>query len=168
MPWRRYRGGMGMTWVGYRRPADTARQLLQDPDRVEGLLDSDDGETSLDLDKAWHGVHWLLTGSADETAHPTSDAILGGEPVGEDLGYGPPRLLSPARVAAVAGRLAGVGHDDLQARLDPAAMQEAGVYPDIWDEEGVLESTLEPAVDDLRAFYAAAARAGECVILTIC
>jgi hypothetical protein len=43
--------------VGYRRDATTARELLEDSERLDELLDSDDDETSVDLDKAWHGLH---------------------------------------------------------------------------------------------------------------
>src|SRR3569832_1383456 len=99
---------MGMIWVGYRRDAAVARQLLEDPEQFGELLESDDEETSVDLDKAWHGIHWLLTGSADPTAETLSDAILGGEGIGEDLGYGPGRLLAAARVGAVAEALDGI------------------------------------------------------------
>lgn len=29
----------------------------------------------------WHGLHWVLTGSAEPTADVTSSALLGGRPV---------------------------------------------------------------------------------------
>lgn len=82
-----------MIWVAYRRSADEAAELVASTDSIELLLESDDDETSVDLGKAWHGIHWLLTGSPDSTDDVTSEAILGGQPVGEDLGYGPARLL---------------------------------------------------------------------------
>lgn len=159
---------MGMIWVGYRRKEDAARHILEDADRTEELLESDDEETSVDLDKAWHGLHWLLTGSAEPTGDVTSDAIFGGEPTGEDLGYGPGRLLSAEGVGAVAARLQVVEPHALRARLDPAAMEEAGVYPSIWDEDDVFDTYLVPAFERLRAFYSAAADSGDCVIQTIC
>jgi hypothetical protein len=160
---------MGMIWVGYRRDADEARAILEDDDRVEDLLDSDDGTTSYDLDKAWHGIHWLLTGSAEPTGDVLSDAVLGGEEVGDDLGYGAPRLLTAGRVADVADALAGVDADVLHARFDPEAMRAAQVYPDVWDrEDDSLEGWLLGELDGLRGFYRAAATAEQAVIQTIC
>jgi hypothetical protein len=159
---------MGMIWVGYRRNATIARQLLEDPGRLEELIESNDGATSVDLDKAWHGLHWLLTGNADPTAAPLSEAIFGGESLGEDLGYGPGRLLSAARVAAVANALAQIDLDSLRDRMDPSAMDAAKVYPSIWGEDDVFDTYLAPAFEGLRAFYSAAVAANEAIIQTIC
>jgi Domain of unknown function (DUF1877) len=159
---------MGMIWVAYRRDHSAVHQLMEDPDEVEELLESDDDETSVDIDKAWHGIHWLLTGSEAPTAETPSDVIFGGEPFGEDLGYGPARLLSIEGVGRVAQVLERVDADALRVRMDPAAMQRAGVYPEIWDEEDVLDEYLLPALRQLRIFYDTAAKAGQAVIQTLC
>lgn len=155
---------MGMTWVGYRRDETTARELLADPDGIEELLESDDDISSVDLDKAWHGLHWLLVRSDA----PLEEAVFGGEELGEDLGYGPSRLLLPNRVKHVASGLASLEADQLRTRLDRGAMSRDEVYPMIWDEEDIFENYLAPAFAQLRDFYAAAAAAGEAVIQTIC
>ena len=153
-----------MIWVGYRRDETTAREILADPDGIEDLLESDDDISSVDLDKAWHGLHWLL----QRSDAPVDEAVFGGEEIGEDLGYGPSRLLSPDRVKHVASALALLGADKLGTRLDRAAMSRDEVYPMIWDEEDIFESYLAPAFAQLRDFYAAAAAADEAVIQTIC
>lgn len=85
---------MGVFCVGNRRDADAARRLLEDAVLVDEVLESRGDERSLDLDKAWHGVHRLMTGSARPTADVASEAVFGGEPIGEDLGYGTPARLS--------------------------------------------------------------------------
>lgn len=159
---------MGMIWVGYRRSEGAARQILEDADRMDELVESDDDETSIDLDKAWHGVHWLLTGSSEPTVDLASEAIFGGEPLGEDRGYGPARLLSPEGVMAVAARLRELEPETLRARMDSSAMEDADVYPSIWDEEDVFDTYLAPAFENLRTFYSAAAQDGESVIQIIC
>ena len=159
---------MGMIWVAYRRDHSVVDGLLKDPDQVDELLESDDDETSVDIDKAWHGIHWLLTGSGEPTADAKSDVIFGGEPFGEDLGYGPARMLSAEGVGRVAKVLGNLDTDSLRERLDPAAMQRAGIYPEIWDEDDVLDEYLLPAVRQLRSFYDAAAKSGEAVIQTLC
>ena len=158
---------MGMVWVGYRREPAHARQLLESEDGAEELLEADDDEASVDLDKAWHGIHWLLTGSSGPTVDPVSEAIFGGEEVGEEIGYGPARLLAPDRVRAVAAALATLDEPTLRARADLGAMARADVYPGIWDEDDVVDTYLLPYLDELRSFYADAAAAGETVIQAI-
>jgi len=159
---------MGMVWVGYRRdPADAAR-ILNNPELVDELLESEDHEAILDLDKGWHGIHWLLTGSAEPTAAPESDAIYGGGEVGDDLGYGPPRLLPPEGVRMVAAAIAAIEVESLRARMDPTAMERAQIYPAIWDEVDIFDAYLAPSFAELREFYIAAAAARQAVIQTLC
>lgn len=157
-----------MIWVGYRRMADEARKALEDPELLEELLESDDDVTSVDLDKAWHGLHWLLTGSGEPTDDAASDAIFGGEPIGEDLGYGPGRLLPASGVSAVANVLRELDPDSLSSRMDRAAMARADLHPSIWEEQDIFDEYLSPAYERLRAFYLVAADRGEAVIQTIC
>ncbi|MGA8048496.1 MAG: YfbM family protein [Dermatophilaceae bacterium] len=156
-----------MNWIGFRRDPTTARGLATDPDLLDELIETEDDDACLDLDKAWHGIHWVLTGSAEETDDPASDAILGGDPIGEDLGYGPARLLGVDRVLTVAAVLGTLDLDALGARVDPARMREAEVYPDIWDELDVYAEYLRPALEELAEFYAAAAAAHEVVIQVV-
>ena len=60
---------MGVVWVGFRRDDETARETLENPEAWDDLFEGDDDdEKSVDLDKAWHGLHWLLNGSADATS----------------------------------------------------------------------------------------------------
>ena len=159
---------VGMIWVAYRRSPGEAAELVESTDSIESLLESADEETFVDLDKAWHGIHWLLTGSQDSTDDVTSEVIFGGKPVGEDLGYGPARLLDPERVRAVASTLRDLPADELRRRVDLKAMSVAELYPDIWDETDVIDEYLVPAYDRLCAFYADAAQEGQAIIQTIC
>ena len=60
-----------MELIGRRLSAAELRALIDDPSTADGLLygdvDDDDAEMpepELDLDKSWHGVHYLLTGTA--------------------------------------------------------------------------------------------------------
>ena len=55
----------------------------------------------LDVDKAWHGLHFLLTGTADGGAEPASYLLTGGEELGDDEDV-QARLLRPAQVRALA------------------------------------------------------------------
>jgi Domain of unknown function (DUF1877) len=90
---------------------------------------------SVHLEKAWHGLHYLLTGSAGEGGLPLGFLLEGGREVGEDLGYGSPRLFEPDEVQHLNAVLAPITDDELWSRFDPDAMEAEGVYPGIWDEE---------------------------------
>jgi hypothetical protein len=123
-----------------------------------------DVKRSLDLHKHWQILHWYLTGKTDEVDGPAGDAILGGESFGEDLGYGPPRALTPARVRAVADLLARLGPSGVVARKGPPPQEMYGA--DFWDdgEEDFREESQHYA-EQLCSFYAEAAREGRAVVL---
>jgi Domain of unknown function (DUF1877) len=114
--------------------------LLADPDSVPDLLYPEAGNALpaglMDVDKAWHGIHFLLTGSQWEGTPPCSLAILGGVPIGQDVGYGPARYLLPNQVREVAQALASLPPSELAKRYSPKAMDEAGIYPEIWERDG--------------------------------
>jgi len=135
------------------------RQLLDQPDSIYEFIEQE--RTSTDLDKAWHGIHWLLTGSADGGEEPLCYLVAGGEPVGDvDVGYGPARALTSEQVAAWDAALSRIPREELARRFDPKAMLDAQIYPEIWarsikGEEDTLEYVLQ-GYGSLRDFVAAA------------
>jgi hypothetical protein len=84
-------------------------------------------QVALDLQKSWHLLHYLFTGSLDDTSLP-GGALLAGEVLGEDVGYGPARLLDEIETAEFARFLAGVELASLQVRVNVKEMAEIGVY----------------------------------------
>src|SRR6266481_8348981 len=60
---------------------------------------------SISIDKAWHGVHYLLCGKVEPGSDLASQAVMGGTEVGEDLGYGPARYFEADEVANIAREL---------------------------------------------------------------
>ncbi|MEZ5098139.1 MAG: DUF1877 family protein [Nocardioides sp.] len=158
---------MSMLWAARALGTGEVHRLRDDPDAAWDLLDDPDpGDDVVHLNKEWHGVHWLLTGTAWDAGGPLGQVILGGEEFGEDGGYGPPRLLAPADVADLAAALRTLRRDELRSGFDPAALSAAGVYPDVWAEPNIVESLL-PYVEQLRAFYGAAADRGAWVLQAI-
>jgi hypothetical protein len=153
-----------MIFKGRRLTSEQAADLAADPSQAVSLLDREDDV--LDLDKAWHGIHFLLTGSAWETSPGAGEAVLGGDPIGDDLGYGPARLLSAERVQLVAAGLRDVTPDDLRARFDVAALLAEAIYPQVWDDEDFAIYLL-PNFLGLQAFYVAAADEKQAVLLAI-
>lgn len=149
---------------------DELDRLRANPDDIEAFLCPDDGESDppnyIDLDKAWHGLHYLLNGDAGSGNGPLSQAIFGGTAFGPEIGYGPARFVTPAQVHAIAAAMAGVTVELLTARFHPADMKAKEIYPEvIWVRDGdqALEYVLEQ-FEPFRAFYAAAAARGEAVI----
>jgi hypothetical protein len=114
----------------------------------------------LSLDKAWHGVHYLLCGSVEPTETPLGQAVLGGTEVGEDFsGYGPARTFDPEQVARMAKALAAPGAEREAAdRFDAARMTELQIYPFGWEDDD--RDWLLVSFRDLRGFYADAAAQG--------
>jgi len=163
---------MGMATFFTPVGAEMLAQLREDPESVEEFLYPDDGEGepegSIDIDKAWDGMHFLLTRIAADGRPALADAVLGGEPIGPELDFGPARVLGPDQVKQIAQELSTVTPDMLAAAYDPAAMSAAEVYPDIWERDG--QDALDYVTDflpDLQAFYAEAAQRGDAVILCI-
>ena len=146
-------------------------RLRREPSLVESVIDgtADAGDLgpALDLDKAWHGVHFLIAGEPWQTraSEHATQCILGGEECGDDLGYGPARLLGPAAVAAIAAALPEV--ETLRPRFDPHAFAAADIYPTMWerDDPGETWRWLADTYEQMRAFYRDAAAAGRAVVL---
>ena len=88
-----------------------------------------------DVDKAWHGIHFLLTGSDWEGEGPLAFILHGGREIAEDLGYGPPHGFTSAEVKEIAKALAAVNVDELSQKADPAKFAENEIYPQIWEED---------------------------------
>jgi hypothetical protein len=136
------------------------RTLFEDPPEIV--------DTKVDLDKAWHGIHYLLTGRAEPDGSLATKVIWGSEDIGPTLGYGPARLLKPDEVKAIAKLLQETAPDMLRKRYKPKEMTGA-VYPDvIWERDGddALRFLLDYYVK-LVAFYKLAAERGQAVILAI-
>jgi hypothetical protein len=88
-----------------------------------------------DIDKAWHGIHFLLTGSAWEGNGPEAFIVAGGTEIGDvDVGYGPARAFKAKGVHEIAERLKSVDKKSLEDRCDKKAFIENEIYPEIWDE----------------------------------
>ncbi|MEM1025792.1 MAG: YfbM family protein [Myxococcota bacterium] len=107
------------------------------------LLQEGEGE-SFDVDKAWHGLHFLLTGTDFEGPWPACFICKGGYELEDgDNGYGPPRLLSASQVQEVSGHLDRTSDESLRTAFDPEAMSKLDIYPDIWISDPEDDDTLD-------------------------
>jgi hypothetical protein len=131
-----------MPMIGYLRPVSDAEivRLLANPAQVTRFLyGSDaDGCERVGLDRAWHAIHFSLTGSRLGGAEPLNFLVDEGTPVGDvDVGYGPARVLSSVEVRAIADALSRISPEDLSHRIDLARFDEEGIYPGNWQRDGV-------------------------------
>jgi hypothetical protein len=112
---------------------------------------------SLSIDKAWHGVHYLLCGKADQVSDIAAQAVMGGDEIGDDdSGYGPARCFAPDLVAKIVAALDRPGLDaEMRARFVPDDMIRLGIYPGGWPPDSLAWLTEE--FDRMREFYRDAA-----------
>src|SRR6476469_5502596 len=114
-------------------------ELKNDPAFIEGL--KEEGSLELSLDKAWHGIHFILTGETKRGETPLSKAIMGGRAVeqladidlNDDLYLGYHYYLTAEEVRQTANALSQISTTEFKARFSPDAMIEADIYPNIWD-----------------------------------
>lgn len=126
---------------------------------------------TIDLDKAWHGIHFMLTGTAWEGTPPLNFLMHGGVEIGDvEVGYGPARGMTAAEVKAVAGALARIDEAFMRARFDPAQMMQLDIYPGIWDRDPAEDDTLGYCMEyfsELRAFVMRAAERGAGLVISL-
>jgi hypothetical protein len=150
-----------MSMIGTFRalPDEELQALFADPTRVEQLLytslvgGSNGKGDEMDVDKAWHGLHFLLTDTAWEGDFPLNFIAAGGQEVGDDLGYGPARGLTSSDVQQITAALDPLTSEELRPRFDSRRMTELEIYPFGWshDPDGELEYLLD-FYAELRAF----------------
>lgn len=141
--------------------------LKLQPDSVEDLLDADEHgfANSCDVDKSWHGIHFLLTGKPWGGTGPEAKAVLGGTEIGPDLGYGPARYLSADEVREVAQVLDQISITEIQARFDADAMTAADLYSfDAEYPDDELEY-ITTYYEQLQQFYRTTADGGNAMLL---
>ena len=122
------------------------------PQGAPADLTLEEGEgVGTDLDKAWHGIHYLLTGTAWKGTPPLNFLVAGGREVGKlDVGYGPARVFTAAETRAVRDALDKCDDDGLRSRFNAAEMMKEGIYPEIWDRSPEEDDTLGYLLEYLR------------------
>ena len=141
---------------------DHPAQPPSEPETWEQEPDADE----LDVDKAWHGIHFLLTGTAWEGAFPLNFIVSGGKEIGDvDVGYGPARALTSDDVRRLDAALEPLTSDELERRFDPKQMTKLQIYPEIWADED--DDSLDYLIEyytDLRDFVRRAAERGHALL----
>jgi len=159
------KGAMGLVLSLYSLDAKTARKLGLGPEYVP----SGEDEELLScngFDKAWHMVHFLLTGTAEKTDHPLGLLYDAGLELDEDICSESVWIVSSAQVRAFRDALRTVSDEELRSRFDPEAMAAADAYAayglctDDWDY-------VSQGIPELRDFAEACATRGCGAIIAI-
>lgn len=158
-----------MSMIGnyVRVPEEELNDLLERAEQIDSFLYDETSEHSrrLDIDKSWHVIHFLLTGSTWGGEPPWSEVVMGGTDISdEDVGYGPARYLLPSEVRNVADALRLLPWQDVASRWDSAAIRDADIYPEWSDAPEDLEY-VQHNYEALQKFFEQAAQHHEAVIL---
>lgn len=98
----------------------------------------------IDLDKSWHAIHYLLTGTAWEGDPPLNFLVQGGKEIGDiDVGYGTARAFSSSEVRTILDAIEPITQQTLEGRFNGAAMMKLEIYPEIWDRDHADDPVLE-------------------------
>ncbi|HSA56100.1 MAG TPA: YfbM family protein [Gemmatimonadaceae bacterium] len=142
----------------------TISEVDPDAPAVKDHVPNPDRE--IDIDKGWHGLHYLLTGTSGEGKEPACYMIKGGTDL-DDEGVG--RVLRPSQVQRFAAFLGALTREQVEQRYDPVRMLALEIYPEIWDRTSSAEEDprawLIGCFEDVRSFVQRAAAAGDGVVI---
>ncbi|MDQ0228678.1 YfbM family protein [Metabacillus niabensis] len=163
---------MGMVACYIRISTDFLSYIKSHLEEIEDVVFENEEleDREFDIDKAWHGIYYLLTGTADleQTFESTLGiAIFGGTEIGDDLGYGPLRYLEVEEVKEIATALESVSVRDFTSRYKVKDMNKLDIYPfeGEWTEED--KEYLVENFESLVEFFRITATKDEAMLLFV-
>jgi hypothetical protein len=154
---------MGMVWIACLASDEQVIELMAQPDTVcDFIYERDEAGEAIDLDKQWHAVHHLLTGSPEATDSPLSFVLGSFDEIGPDNGYGAAWHIPKDAVANFHASLTSLTDEELAAKYDAAAMVRDDVYiaKTLAEEGEEARNFVLEDVGRLRAFAAKGAEGG--------
>lgn len=163
---------MGMYVHLYAFTPDEYGQLISDPDHISQLLFApENAPHHLSLEKAWHGLHFLLTFYAGDNEPPLNFICAGGSPFFlsfQGSEFDPPRLFDEDETVEIHCALMKISDESLWAGFDEEKMTEEAVYPDCWGEpEEDLREEYLSYFRELKEFFADAANNRKTVMIAL-
>jgi hypothetical protein len=158
--------------IGNLRPASDTEieRLLANPTDVTRFLYGADAaeRERVSLHKAWHAIHFALTGSRLGGPEPLNFLLDEGTAVGTvDVGYGPARVLSSRQVQAIAAALQPITPEEVGQRVDLARLDQEVIYPGNWQTNGIGQEYVVSNYVELRNLVARLAAEGLGLVLYI-
>ena len=122
----------------------------------------DDG---LDLEKIWHFLHYLITGTECGGDYPLGYAIMTGHPFHEDSSD--LTWLAPEEVKDIADALDNLSEEDLlnKCKQEKGSKRNIYKYSNDFDKEDVKQAI--PYFHKLRNYYQVAARKGNAMLVFV-
>ena len=124
------------------------------------------GRQAFSVDKDWHGIHFVLTGNTPEQKGALGQAVFGGKALGDDLGYGPARLLSPEEVKKVSNALQSFTDAQFKKGYTQKKMNKQEIYPGGWEMDENYQIALTH-FNELKAYYKGAADKNQAMLLFV-
>ncbi|MGG3800170.1 YfbM family protein [Metabacillus fastidiosus] len=163
---------MGMTASYFRISTELLEHIKLHPEQIEEIIFESEKlqEIECDIDKAWHGIYFLLTGeknSEDFLNTSLGEVVLGGTAIGNDLGYGPLRYLEADEAAEIFHALKHITVDDFSERFNAEQLNEQDIYPmyDEWTEDD--KDYLLENYEELFQYFKEAVNNKEAILLLI-
>lgn len=160
-----------MSMIGYllRVPQSELDEYLNDSSLLAAKIANDefDADQIVEIDKAWDGIIYLLTGAGVATSEgPLLKVLFSGQLIDpeQDLGYGPAHYNTPSQVAGLNTEISKISAEDLLPKFNAAEMNKLEVYPAIWDDDEDTFTYLADNFESVKAIYYEAAERGEAII----
>ena len=127
---------MGIRGYYYAITTEDLVTVLEDPTQLAEVIQQ--CVASCYLDKAWHGIQYLLTGEAYGVFPPPGNVICGGAylRVPTDDDDDPPFVFDPVEVEEIFAGMQAILQADLAANYNPSDMEAKMIYPAIWLRDG--------------------------------
>jgi len=123
-----------------------------------------DTDHFINIDKAWHGIHYLLTNSSMWGPIPARWTIFGDIKIPEfEKDYVRASYLKPSQVSKVNNFLSKIPEEEFKRRYNPNKFEAAEIYPDSWDNTDI--DYLMIYFRKVKILYQKAADIGEYVLL---
>jgi hypothetical protein len=161
-----------MAMIANLRPATDSdiERLLANPAEITRYLYGSGADSCerLELQKAWHAIHYTLNGSRLGGDAPLNFLVSEGTPVGEiDVGYGPARIFTSEQVRRLASELILIAPEEVRRRVDLQRFDAEGIYPGNWQSNGYDANYVVDNYRNMRDLVARAASQGLGLILYI-
>lgn len=162
---------MGMIGNIVRVSQSELEKFIDNSELFENLIYDDknfDADWFLDLDKAWEGIQFILTGSGMsgiQESNKLSRAFFSFQILDEeqDLGYGPVQYLTAEEVKEINSEIQKIDQSILKERIDGEKMMAQGIYPSIWTENESIEYLTEIFIE-FKEFYQKATENNEAIL----
>jgi hypothetical protein len=83
---------------------------------------------NLAIEKSWQAIHFVLNGDPWKGSGLLNNAVLGGQEVGEDMGYGKARYLDPFKVVQTSTALDKISDEEFKRKAQAADFRGKQIY----------------------------------------